>query len=77
MCKKLFLLYLQIIASVSTYSLVVWDAQSGQQLHLLEGHKLNVHVLEGHPFFYNIAMSASYDGQTIIWDIDAGKALTR
>ena len=68
---------LQIIASVRTYSLIVWDAKNGNQLHLLEGHKLNVHILEGHPFLYNIAMSASYDGQTIIWDVDAGKALAR
>ena len=70
-------MHLQIIASVSTHSLVVWDSKTGEQLHILEGHQSNVHVLEGHPFLYNIVMSASYDGQTILWDIDAGKTLTR
>lgn len=71
---------MQIIASVSTDStdsLIVWDAKNGEQLHVMEGHESNVHILEGHPFLYNIAMSASYDGQTIIWDVEAGKQLAR
>lgn len=69
--------FLQIIASVSTHNLVVWDAKSGEQLHVLEGHQMNTHILEGHPFWYNIVMSASYDGQTIVWDVEAGKKLKR
>lgn len=69
--------FLQVIASVSDYDIVVWDANSGQQVAILKGHKLNVHVLEGHPYMYDIVMSASYDGQTIIWDIEKCTQLIR
>lgn len=60
---------LQIMATVSDNSIVVWDARSGEQQAQLKGHRGNIHVLEGHPHLLNLLMSASYDGQTIIWDI--------
>lgn len=68
---------MQLIASVSSCNIVIWDARKGTQLCLLEGHTQNIPVLEGHPFMFNILMSAAYDGNTIVWDVDTGKQLAR
>lgn len=55
----------------------MWDAGSGEQLTRLVGHTKPVHVLEGHPSMHGFAMSASYDGQIIVWDLDAAIQLSR
>lgn len=68
---------MQILGSVSDNSVMVWDAWSGEQRARLVGHLGNVHVLEGHPSLHHIAMSASYDGQIIIWDLYSGSRLKR
>lgn len=69
--------HVQIIASMTNHSLIVWDPWTGAQVRILEGHKKVVPVLEGHPFLFDLVVSASYDGQAILWDIDTGKQLTR
>ncbi|KAK9915369.1 hypothetical protein WJX75_008121 [Coccomyxa subellipsoidea] len=66
-----------ILAALTDDSVRVWDAWSGQLLQRLEGHAGRAHVLECHPLDHRLAMSAGYDGLTIIWDIIAGRALTR
>jgi WD40 repeat protein len=68
---------MQILAALTDDSVRVWDAWSGQLLQRLEGHAGRAHVLECHPLDHRLAMSAGYDGLTIIWDIIAGRALTR
>jgi hypothetical protein len=34
-------------------------------------------VLEAHPHDARLAFSAAYDGQLILWDLAAGRALAR
>ncbi|KAM0904213.1 hypothetical protein ACQ4PT_018176 [Festuca glaucescens] len=51
----------------------VWNASDGSLVHSLIGHKESTFVLDVHPFNPRIAMSAGYDGKTIIWDIWEGK----
>ena len=38
---------------------------------------LQLHVLEAHPFFTRLAMSAGYDGQIMLYDIEEGHILKR
>ncbi|GAB2260162.1 hypothetical protein Droror1_Dr00011017 [Drosera rotundifolia] len=50
----------------------VWNASDGSLVHSLTGHSESTYVLDVHPFNPRIAMSAGYDGKTIIWDIWEG-----
>ncbi|KAL2323707.1 hypothetical protein Fmac_028086 [Flemingia macrophylla] len=50
----------------------VWNAIDGSLVHSLTGHTASSYVLDVHPFNPRIAMSAGYDGRTIVWDIWEG-----
>ncbi|KAI7736101.1 hypothetical protein M8C21_004230, partial [Ambrosia artemisiifolia] len=50
----------------------VWNAVDGSLVHSLTGHSGSTYVLDVHPFNPRIAMSAGYDGKTIVWDIWEG-----
>ncbi|KAE8685834.1 bromodomain and WD repeat-containing protein 3-like isoform X4 [Hibiscus syriacus] len=50
----------------------VWNAADGSLVHSLSGHTDSTYVLDVHPFNPRIAMSAGYDGRTIVWDIWEG-----
>ncbi|KAK4406935.1 Bromodomain and WD repeat-containing protein 1 [Sesamum angolense] len=50
----------------------VWNANDGSLVHSLAGHTASTYVLDVHPFNPRIAMSAGYDGKTILWDIWEG-----
>lgn len=50
----------------------VWNAVDGSLVHSLTGHSASAYVLDVHPFNPRIAMSAGYDGRTIVWDIWEG-----
>ncbi|KAI3932191.1 hypothetical protein MKW92_034473 [Papaver armeniacum] len=50
----------------------VWNARDGSLVHSLTGHSESTYVLDVHPFNPRIAMSAGYDGKTIVWDIWEG-----
>ncbi|RDX89617.1 Bromodomain and WD repeat-containing protein 1, partial [Mucuna pruriens] len=50
----------------------VWNAVDGSLVHSLTGHTESSYVLDVHPFNPRIAMSAGYDGRTIVWDIWEG-----
>lgn len=67
----------QILAALTDHSVRVWDAWSGELLQRLEGHMGRAHVLECHPLDNRLAMSAGYDGLTIIWDIQASCLLAK
>ena len=58
-------------------SVRVWDAYTGALLQRLEGHTSAVHIVEAHPWDQRLALSGSYDGTLILWDIAAGKRLAR
>jgi WD40 repeat protein len=67
----------QLVATASDNTVRVWAMPSGTPEHVLEGHKQPAHVLECHPTDPRIAMSAGYDGQVIMWDIELGVQLAR
>ncbi len=68
---------MQILAALTDDSVRVWNAWTGDLLQRLDGHMGRAHVLECHPLDNRIAMSAGYDGLTIIWDIEAGCPLAK
>lgn len=68
---------MQVISSVSDHTIRVWNAQSGAEVQRLVGHQAQVHILECHPFDHKLAMSASYDGATKLWNLHTGQLLTR
>jgi bromodomain and WD repeat domain containing protein 1/3 len=68
---------MQILAAVNDHTLRVWDTATGEQLHILRVHTEPVYVLECHPHDPRLAMSASYDGLTVVWDIEKGKDIAR
>uniref|UniRef100_A0A673ACZ8 Bromodomain and WD repeat domain containing 3 n=1 Tax=Sphaeramia orbicularis TaxID=375764 RepID=A0A673ACZ8_9TELE len=61
-----------VITAVSNYLLKVWNALTGQLLHILSGHDDEVFVLEAHPFDSRIMLSAGHDGNIFIWDLTKG-----
>ena len=67
----------QVISSVSDNTLRVWDSQTGAEVQRLVGHQAQVHILEAHPFDPRLAMSASYDGTTRLWNLYTGENLAR
>ncbi|KAL3137809.1 hypothetical protein ABBQ38_005065 [Trebouxia sp. C0009 RCD-2024] len=65
-----------VLSSVSDHTIRVWDAQAGVEVQRLVGHQAQVHILECHPFNHKLAMSASYDGTTKLWNLHTGQLLT-
>ena len=52
----------------------VWDAESGKQRHVLEGHKSVVHQVAFHPI-QNLLVSHAWDGTTRVWSLADGSPL--
>ncbi|XP_021904304.1 bromodomain and WD repeat-containing protein 3-like [Carica papaya] len=61
-----------VLAAIMDCRICVWNAVDGSLVHSLTGHTASSYVLDVHPFNPRIAMSAGYDGKTIIWDIWEG-----
>ncbi|XP_052182402.1 uncharacterized protein LOC127795031 [Diospyros lotus] len=61
-----------VLAAIMDCRICVWNASDGSLVHSLTGHTQSTYVLDVHPFNPRIAMSAGYDGKTIIWDIWEG-----
>ncbi|CAO2818728.1 unnamed protein product [Amaranthus hypochondriacus] len=61
-----------VLAAIMDCRICVWNAADGSLVHCLTGHTESTYVLDVHPFNPRIAMSAGYDGKTIIWDIWEG-----
>ncbi|KAM1953621.1 hypothetical protein ACFX15_007938 [Malus domestica] len=61
-----------VLAAIMDCRICVWNAVDGSLVHSLTGHTASSYVLDVHPFNPRIAMSAGYDGQTIVWDIWEG-----
>ncbi|XP_021730241.1 PH-interacting protein-like [Chenopodium quinoa] len=64
-----------VLAAIMDCRICVWNASDGSLVHSLTGHTESTYVLDVHPFNPRIAMSAGYDGKTIIWDIWEGKPI--
>ncbi|KAA8549090.1 hypothetical protein F0562_000774 [Nyssa sinensis] len=61
-----------VLAAIMDCRICVWNASDGSLVHSLTGHSESTYVLDVHPFNPRIAMSAGYDGKTIVWDIWEG-----
>ncbi|KAI5579538.1 hypothetical protein BDE02_08G095300 [Populus trichocarpa] len=61
-----------VLAAIMDCRICVWNAADGSLVHSLTGHTQSTYVLDVHPFNPRIAMSAGYDGKTIVWDIWEG-----
>ncbi|KAK9206990.1 hypothetical protein WN943_017273 [Citrus x changshan-huyou] len=61
-----------VLAAIMDCRICVWNAVDGSLVHSLTGHSASSYVLDVHPFNPRIAMSAGYDGRTIVWDIWEG-----
>ncbi|XP_049388775.1 uncharacterized protein LOC125853144 [Solanum stenotomum] len=61
-----------VLAAIMDCRICVWNASDGSLVHSLTGHAQSTYVLDVHPFNPRIAMSAGYDGKTILWDIWEG-----
>ncbi|KAJ6324663.1 hypothetical protein OIU76_011872 [Salix suchowensis] len=61
-----------VLAATMDCRICVWNAADGSLVHSLTGHAQSTYVLDVHPFNPRIAMSAGYDGKTILWDIWEG-----
>ncbi|XP_057956949.1 uncharacterized protein LOC131150327 [Malania oleifera] len=61
-----------VLAALMDCRICVWNAVDGNLVHSLTGHSESTYVLDVHPFNPRIAMSAGYDGKTIVWDIWEG-----
>ncbi|XP_068661655.1 uncharacterized protein [Aristolochia californica] len=61
-----------VLAAIMDCRICVWNAVDGSLVHSLTGHRESTYVLDVHPFNPRIAMSAGYDGKTIVWDIWEG-----
>ncbi|XP_027187963.1 uncharacterized protein [Cicer arietinum] len=61
-----------VLAAIMDCRICVWNASDGSLVHSLTGHTESTYVLDVHPFNPRIAMSAGYDGRTIVWDIWEG-----
>ncbi|KAK9086311.1 hypothetical protein Syun_028705 [Stephania yunnanensis] len=61
-----------VLAAIMDCRICVWNAVDGSLVHSLTGHTESTYVLDVHPFNPRIAMSAGYDGRTIVWDIWEG-----
>lgn len=64
-----------VLAAIMDCRICVWNASDGSLVHSLTGHTDSTYVLDVHPFNPRIAMSAGYDGKTIVWDIWEGKPI--
>ncbi|XP_044499284.1 bromodomain and WD repeat-containing protein 1-like isoform X2 [Mangifera indica] len=64
-----------VLAAIMDCRICVWNAADGSLVHSLTGHTESTYVLDVHPFNPRIAMSAGYDGKTIVWDIWEGNPI--
>ncbi|EPS60483.1 hypothetical protein M569_14320, partial [Genlisea aurea] len=64
-----------VLAAIMDNRICVWNANDGSLVHSLVGHSASTYVLDVHPFNPRIAMSAGYDGKTILWDIWEGSPI--
>ncbi|XP_065677102.1 bromodomain and WD repeat-containing protein 3 isoform X2 [Hydra vulgaris] len=64
-----------IITAGTDYVLRVWDSNCAVFVNALKGHTEEVYLLEPHPNFPQIILSAGHDGNIILWDIYKFKKL--
>lgn len=65
----------QILAAASDCSVRAWCAATGAPRATLTPHARPVHIVEAHPTDARLALSAGYDGRTVVWDVREGRVL--
>ena len=73
-----------VVAARTDATIGVWDGRSGRPLHTLAAygtpgasalaHQDRIYVLDCHPTLPHVAVSASYDGTALLWDLGNGVA---
>jgi dynein assembly factor with WDR repeat domains 1 len=53
----------------------IWDSQSGEELHTLEGHKNVVYCIAFNNPFGDKVVTGSFDKTAKIWDVETGNLL--
>lgn len=72
-----------LVTSRSDAKIFVWCGRTGAALRELGGegleaaHAREVYVLKCHPTLPHVAISASYDGSAVVWDVRTGALLRR
>lgn len=54
----------------------VYYAYNGEMACVLKGHEGEVYALDNHPLYSNTILSAGYDGNVILWDVEKQKVIT-
>lgn len=63
------------ITAVSDLTLKIWDAHKGHLLSQLVGYEDEIFVLEPHPTALNLLLTASHDGNIMVWDMNSSTCL--
>ncbi len=64
-----------VLTAIQNSELKVWDANTGQLVHVLKAHSRQVFVLDAHPTDPRIMLSAGYDGMVILWNVETGQPI--
>jgi len=65
-----------VLASVQNFKVIVYSLRNKNIVSVLGGiHEEPVHVVLSHPYDPRIAMTASYSGEIVVWDILEGTKL--
>eukprot|EP01066_Platyproteum_vivax_P007155 Platyproteum_vivax@DN2730_c0_g1_i2.p1 len=65
-----------LITGSTDHTMKTWDLRKASQpVNVLAGHSLAVRKVKTHPHHPNLAISASYDTNVCVWDIDKGAML--
>ncbi|CAG8447947.1 12477_t:CDS:10 [Ambispora leptoticha] len=65
----------RVIVGSSYGHIFIFDSRDGSIIFTFKDHKKDVFVLEIHPMFKNILLSAGYDGLICFWDISSGSKI--
>lgn len=66
-----------IVTSQTNLVIKVWNSSDGQLVHELRGHNDEIYVLEAHPRDPRILLSASHDGNLMLWNLLTGKLIRK
>jgi hypothetical protein len=62
-----------VLTAIQNSELKVWNAQTGQLVHVLKAHSRQIFVLDAHPTDPRIMLSAGYDGVVVLWNVETGQ----
>ena len=66
-----------MITTLTDISIKVWNSESGEFVRHFKYHSEKISVIEGHPSYGHIFLSAGYDSNIFIYDVIKGTILKR